>query len=669
MKRLKLFPILVFATLALLLTFKGAYSGDVVPWFRISDIPAKQTVPGVAYNSTSNQFLVVWEDFRGPGIGNDVYAQIVNGVGSMSGGNFSVSTAVDWQRSPKPAYNPATNRYMVIWEEWRNASDDIYAQQVNANGALWGSEFIVSAATNDQSNPDIVYNPATNQFLVVFDDDRLVQYDYDIYGVLMNADGSTPGADFAITTPANNQLLPVAAYNSTDNQFLVVWQDGRNPSDDIYARRVKANGSMVGAEFAISTSSADQSRPDVAYAPSGNRFLAVWEQSADIYGRLVRADGSFVGPEFQIASSGGNLSDPAVGFDPHSNQFLVAWSDSEGWDNIYARQVDVNGNMPDPQFDLATGKGDFFYPDMALDTATNQFLVVWRHETCYDLFGCENNDIDIYGALYGVTGHFGHYLPSLMRAYRPAPPPAPTVTIPVPTSTPVTPSPTPTRTPTPTNTPTPTATSTPGAWVTIVSEDFEGTFPGPWTVLDDNPGYGEYYWGKRTCRAFGGNYSGWAVGGGANGGTLPCSSNYPDRANSWMIYGPFSLAGATAAEMDFKAWVNIGDPGDYVCWFASLDGTNFAGDCVWGSSGGWIDQVLDLSNVTDLGSVLGQPNVWVALRFYSNTSVNNAEGAYADDILLRKCTSSGCVLHTPANPAAGPPGLIQFPAQETLTLP
>ena len=38
-------------------------------------------------------------------------------------------------------------------------------------------------------------------------------------------------------------------------------------------------------------------------------------------------------------------------------------------------------------------------------------------------------------------------------------------------------------------------------WTTIVSEDFEGAFPGPWVVDDAVPGYGEYYWAERDCRA------------------------------------------------------------------------------------------------------------------------------------------------------------------------
>jgi len=663
MKKIKTITIWTLSIVILLGTYQLVSSGGVATWFRISDIPYLQDIPGVAYNSSSDQFLVVWEDFRGEvGFGTDVYAQLVNSNGSMSGANFPLTVVDDWQRGPKPAYNPVTDRYLVVWEDWRD--HDIYGRLVNANGTLSGSQFPIAAAAEYQWNPDLAYNSTSNQFLVVFDDDRVDPSDKDIYGQLVNADGSLSGANFTISDPLTNQLLPAVAYNNTANQYLVVWEDDRNPATDadIYARVVNGNGSMIGADFAISTATADQSYPELAYASSANRFLVVWEQSADVYGRLVNADKTFAGPEFRIASGPGSLSNPVVGFDPSSKQFLVVWSDSQGWDNLYARLVETNGTMAEPQFDFAYGTGNFVHPAIGFNSSAHQFLVAWQHQTCND-FSCDDYDKDIFGALYQATAHYGIYIPLIMQDFHPSQ---------LPTPTPITPSPTATQTPTPTSTPTPTPTSTPGTWDTILTEDFEGSFPGDWWVLDNQAGYGEYYWDKRTCRAYGGSYSGWAVGGGADGGALACESDYPDYVSSWMVYGPFSLADATDAELRFKAWINTESPADmydYFCWMASTDGTNFAGDCAWGNSSGWFDQVLDLSNVTDLGDVTGQPSVWVGLWFYSDGSIGYAEGAYVDDIILRKCTTGNCPPAASQLHGTNISGLYQFPVTKSLDRP
>lgn len=671
----KLKPLIIwfFVFVTLLLTFSVVLSSGVVPWFPISDIPYNQSRPGLASNPTANQFLVVWEDYRGlTGFGSEVYGQLVNGDGTMSGANFPITIMDDWQRDPKAVYNPVTGKYLVIWEDWSAETDDIDGQLVNADGSLHGSELVISAAKNDQSNPEIAYNSAANEYLVVFDDNRLDENDLDIFGVLVNADGTVAGEDFPISSQVENQLLPVVAYNSRDNQYLVVWEDKRSGSSaDVYARVVNADGSMDGSDFLIASPSADYVYPDVAYDRSENQFLIVWDLSTKIYGRLLKADKTFVSPELKIGSSSNSVSDPAVGYDSNSKQFLVAWSDAYGWDNIFARQVGADGSMAEEAFDLAYGQGEFWYPDMAFDDSANQFLIVWRHETCYSMLNCDDSDIDIFGALYEAKPHFGLYLPMVIDVYQPPPPPPPTTPTPTGTATP-----TATRTPTPTSTPTPTATSTPNEWTTILSEDFEGSFPGSWNLQDDKTGYGEYYWGQRSCETYNasGN-SGWAVGAGADGQNLLCGANYPDNVDAWMIYGPFSLSDATEAEMRIKAWVNTqpapSEIYDYLCWMASTNGTDFAGDCAWGDSSGWVDQILDFGNVTDyIGTMIGEYQVWVGLWFHSDGGGDiYAEGAYVDDILVRKCVGGGCPVG--ASGISGPEDsrLYTFPAVKSLDQP
>ena len=180
------------------------------------------------------------------------------------------------------------------------------------------------------------------------------------------------------------------------------------------------------------------------------------------------------------------------------------------------------------------------------------------------------------------------------------------------------------------------------SWTTIISTDFEGAWPGAWAVSDNSSADGgQYYWGKRNCRAYAGSYSGWGVGGGAQGSGRGCSANYPNNVSSWMLYGPFSLTNTTAADLRFKLWLKTEQDYDEVCRFASIDGANFWGSCTSGDSAGWIDRILDLTNVYTLGNLLGQPNVWIALVFYSDTSTTYAEGGYVDNIVLRKCPAGG----------------------------
>jgi predicted secreted protein/cell division septation protein DedD len=196
-----------------------------------------------------------------------------------------------------------------------------------------------------------------------------------------------------------------------------------------------------------------------------------------------------------------------------------------------------------------------------------------------------------------------------------------------------------------------------GGWVNIMTEDFEGSFPGPWSVFDNVSGYGEYYWGKCNCRPHSGSYSGWGVGGGADGSSLYCGANYPDNAKSWMIYGPFDLSSASDAELLFWFWNLSESSYDYLFWGASINGYNYYGYSTSGNSGGWNEVNFDLTNVYTLGDLTGQPAVWIAFVFSSDDTITYAEGAYVDDIILRKVTGEPTTPTPTSTPDGSPSSL------------
>jgi len=167
------------------------------------------------------------------------------------------------------------------------------------------------------------------------------------------------------------------------------------------------------------------------------------------------------------------------------------------------------------------------------------------------------------------------------------------------------------------------------AWVTIKAEDFEGQFPNEWTL------YGDPTWDNENYRHHAGSWSGYCV-----GSTISPPGPYPSGANSWMVYGPFSLQGATDARLDFYRWLNTEADYDFLFWGASINGQNFYGYQTSGDQQTWTTQYFDLKNVPTLGNLCGQPQVWIALAFTSDGS-NEYEGAYVDDVLLQKYTSTG----------------------------
>lgn len=172
----------------------------------------------------------------------------------------------------------------------------------------------------------------------------------------------------------------------------------------------------------------------------------------------------------------------------------------------------------------------------------------------------------------------------------------------------------------------------------LTYEDFEVTeFPNPtWESFDlDGTENGEYYWddvsvvgqGGSSCPPRSGDWSIWPADEGADG-LNPCAGDdYANNMISWMIHGPFSLADASEAWVDFY-FRNQSEVGyDFLFWGASSDGFTFYGPP--GNTGTYVQgphdngynlMRLNLSNVPDLGDLRGQPTVWLAFIFESDSS-------------------------------------------------
>jgi len=198
-----------------------------------------------------------------------------------------------------------------------------------------------------------------------------------------------------------------------------------------------------------------------------------------------------------------------------------------------------------------------------------------------------------------------------------------------------------------------TAAEVAGSWVTIMTEGFEGAWPSTgWRAYDGNGATdGELYWDEDDYKPHTGTQSAWCANGGANGRD-PQVYDYPNYMDSWAVYGPFSLADASEAELEFWVW-NASEPSyDYFRWLASADCTNYYGYRMSIPTDGWDMWTMDLSSVPTIGDLTGDDSVCVAFRFTSDYYTTN-DGAFVDDVVLRKYVGSTCYSLTTAVSPAG----------------
>ncbi|HVN33175.1 MAG TPA: M6 family metalloprotease domain-containing protein [Thermoanaerobaculaceae bacterium] len=179
--------------------------------------------------------------------------------------------------------------------------------------------------------------------------------------------------------------------------------------------------------------------------------------------------------------------------------------------------------------------------------------------------------------------------------------------------------------------------------VTILSDDFEGSFPGKWKVYGVQGHAGSAMWGQVSCRTNGGSGAVWCAGGGSP--SQPACTAYIQDHGTFLIYGPFDLSDASEATVDFDAWYDINDGGDpdnatdWVAWLFSVDGKSFpTGDGATGTSQGWEHVSVKLSDMklSDGSSLVGRAQVWLGFVFVSSATTTPREGAYIDNVVIKK---------------------------------
>jgi len=126
----------------------GALLGEELV-FSYADSNQGDAYPSVAYDGANQRFLAVWADFRNAAIsGSDIYGQLVDTSGALAGENFLICKADGNQEHPSVAYDSDSQRFFVVWADWRNSlsSSEIFGQFVTSDAKLAGENYVISAA-------------------------------------------------------------------------------------------------------------------------------------------------------------------------------------------------------------------------------------------------------------------------------------------------------------------------------------------------------------------------------------------------------------------------------------------------------------------------------------------------------------------------------------------
>ncbi len=396
-------------------------------------------------------------------LGNTFTYTLVSGTGSTNNSSFSISGGNLQTAAALPAgsYNVrirSTDNGSLYFEKEFTITvtepDAILSgtrKRVSSMGTDGNTSFNANAPAN------IAYNSTNDEYFTVWQGDDntspLVDNELEIFGQRITAStGANVGSRIRISFMGTNGLTtfkgvnPSVAYNSTDNEYLVVWQGDHNSGtlvtteDEIWGQRINAStGALIGSMFRISTMSTDgvntydAQTPDVVWNSTDNRYLVVWraddntnssiDNEYEIYAQLVTNTGTLSGSRLQVSSMGGSngnitfgANTPSVSWSLTNNKYFIVWSGDDNTNSLIDNENEIFGQAISNTNTLSGSRiqisamggsnGSATYnatiPDIAWNSANNQYLVVWRADD--NTGSLIDNEYEIYGQLLTGAG-------------------------------------------------------------------------------------------------------------------------------------------------------------------------------------------------------------------------------------------------------------------------
>ncbi len=125
---------------------------------------------GVAYGSVADKFLVVYIRDGGGTNKANVHGRFISSNGLSLGAEFTIAGGFENQGYPKVGYASSTNRWMVVWENWADCGGGcphVRGALVSSSGAVVKT-FPVAATGGWDVPGQVGYNPVTDTFVTAW---------------------------------------------------------------------------------------------------------------------------------------------------------------------------------------------------------------------------------------------------------------------------------------------------------------------------------------------------------------------------------------------------------------------------------------------------------------------------------------------------------------------
>ncbi|HEU4723696.1 MAG TPA: hypothetical protein VFU59_00220, partial [Candidatus Eisenbacteria bacterium] len=250
--------------------------------------------------------LVVWVDGRnstGVPTSYDIYGQRLDASGAALGGNFQISDGIGPHNASGPTVSATATGFIVAWLDRRRTGDqgDVWAQRIAVDGTPVGGNVMLNDDTIGIDQRSVRSCDAPGGALVFWEDLRGgLGLDPNVEGAFVPESVGPTGPNFRVNaTTGGRQGNPGCIWDGFE-AAIVVWEDLRRGSSDIFALPVRVDGTRRGADTQLNDDAASFDQRRARLGKGRGRYFATWIDlrgiGNDLYGQWVTAAGARDGP-------------------------------------------------------------------------------------------------------------------------------------------------------------------------------------------------------------------------------------------------------------------------------------------------------------------------------------------------------------------------------------
>jgi hypothetical protein len=210
--------------------------------------------------AADGSFVATWGGFVDADIQEtDLFARRFDSEGNPISGVLLVNESTLGVQGATRVASDARGNFVVVWDDthgYDGSSSGIFARRYSSDGLPLGPEFLVNQTTlNRQDFPDVAADPA-GDFVVVWSGWEIDDIYYDVWMRRFAANGEPLGDEQVVNQfRGGTQWAPRIAMDSAGH-FVVAWdaQTFGDETKSIVARAYRADGTPLGDEFAVQTS-------------------------------------------------------------------------------------------------------------------------------------------------------------------------------------------------------------------------------------------------------------------------------------------------------------------------------------------------------------------------------------------------------------------------------